>query len=258
MIVSACIFAYLVAVGVAWSLIGRFSDWRNPAYEPLGLLAALLWPVALATTIGQALTKGVFGMSKVLLGIGIVALFGLMTCGGACGSYNAAVALDEQAGAAWGQIETSVQRRADLIPNLVEVVKGYAGHENATLKAVVEARAKATAMTLDPSKATPRQMAEWQAAQGGLSQALGRLMMITEQYPNLKADARFGELQAQLEGTENRIAVARRDYNEAARSVNGHCRSLPLGVFMCPMAKVRERPYFEADAASKAVPKVKF
>lgn len=137
----------------------------------------------------------------------------------ACGWQSIPTAKNEVE-ASLAEINNQYKRRSDLIPNLVNVVKGYAKHEQETLSAVTEARAKATAMNLDISKASPEDIQKWQAAQGGLSQALGRLMMITEQYPNLKADANFRDLQAQLEGTENRITVARNRYIETVKQFN--------------------------------------
>lgn len=148
--------------------------------------------------------------------LAVVALIGVWFVG----DYNEMVTKEESVETVWGDVQTYYQRRADLIPNLVNTVKGYAGHENATLQAVIEARAKATQITIDPTNATPEQLAAYQSAQGELSQALGRLMAISEAYPDLKANENFRDLQAQLEGTENRIATARQNYNEAVKDFN--------------------------------------
>ena len=142
-------------------------------------------------------------------------------------SYNGLVKADEQVKAAWSQVENVYQRRADLIPNLVATVKGYAEHESETLESVVEARSRATQMTVDPENLDAEQIAEFQKAQGELSQALGRLIMLQENYPDLKANQNFRDLQAQLEGTENRIATERMKFNETARSYNTMVRSFP-------------------------------
>ena len=140
--------------------------------------------------------------------VAIIAIWGVT-------SYNGLVKMDEGVNTAWSNVENQYQRRADLIPNLVETVKGYVAHESETLEGVIAARAKATQVVVDPTNATAEQIAAFQAAQGELSQALGRLMAISESYPDLKASANFSALQSQLEGTENRISVARRDYGRA-------------------------------------------
>ena len=146
-------------------------------------------------------------------------------------TYNKLVEQEEVVNQKWADVQTQYQRRADLIPNLVNTVKGYAAHESETLEAVVAARTKATQITIDPSNATPEQIAAFQEAQGEVSQALGRLLAITEAYPDLKANEQFSELQAQLEGTENRIAESRRLFNEAAQKYNVSVRSFPANLF---------------------------
>ena len=173
------------------------------------------------------------------------------------GSYNDLVNKQEPVTAAWSQVENVYQRRSDLIPNLVNTVKGYADFEKSTLTAVIEARAKATSMNIDASKLTPDQIQAFQANQGGLSQALGKLMMVVEQYPNLKANEGFLNLQAQLEGTENRITVERQKYNLEAQKYNTSRRQFPTSI-IASMFGFESKPYFEAEAGSKFAPKVVF
>lgn len=170
-------------------------------------------------------------------------------------SYNGLIGADEKTKSAWGQVQAQIQRRADLIPMLVETVKGYATHEQATLEAVVAARAKATQVTIDP--ADPQSLAQFKASQGELSAVLGRLMAISEAYPNLKADRGFIRLQDELAGTENRIATARRDYNDSVRDYNTAIRSFP-GILVAGTAGLRPRAFFEAEEASAKPPAVKF
>lgn len=159
-------------------------------------------------------------MKKGLMALAAVAVILLGIFFWAKDSYNRMVAADEQVGAAWSQVENVYQRRADLIPNLVATVKGYAEHESKTLENVIAARSKATQVTVDPSTLSAEDLARFNEAQGELSGALGRLLMITENYPDLKANQNFSDLQAQLEGTENRIATERMKFNEAARNYN--------------------------------------
>ena len=172
-------------------------------------------------------------------------------------SYNGLVKADEQVKAAWSQVENVYQRRADLIPNLVATVKGYAEHESETLESVVEARSKATQVSVDPENLDPDRIAEYQAAQGELSQALGRLIMLQENYPDLKANQNFRDLQAQLEGTENRIATERMKFNETARSYNTMVRSFPKNIF-ASMFGFETKGYFEASEGAQTAPKVEF
>ena len=159
----------------------------------------------------------------VLLVLAIVVFWGV-------GRYNSMVGAEESVETAWSQVENQYQRRADLIPNLVETVKGYASHESETLEGVIAARARATQMTIDPANATPEQLAAYQEAQGQLSQAHGRLMAVAEAYPDLKANTNFRDLQAQLEGTENRITVARQNFNETAKQYNTMIRKFPNNI----------------------------
>ena len=171
--------------------------------------------------------------------------------------YNGLVSMDEGVQTKWADVETQYQRRADLIPNLVNTVKGYAAHESETLQAVVEARAKATSMNIDPTNMSAEQIANFQKAQDGVSSALGRLLVTVEKYPDLKANENFKELQAQLEGTENRISVARRDYNEAARKYNTSLRSFPKNI-LAGMFGFEKKAYFEAQEGSEQAPTVQF
>jgi len=172
-------------------------------------------------------------------------------------NYNGLVASEESVNSQWANVESQYQRRADLIPNLVETVKGYATHESSTLEGVVAARAKATQVTVDPTKLTAEKLQEFQAAQGQLSSALGKLIMIKESYPELKANQNFLELQAQLEGTENRITVERGRYNDIAKEYNTNMRTFPTNIF-AKLFDFEKKPYFEAEKGSEKAPKVKF
>lgn len=171
--------------------------------------------------------------------------------------YNGLVVQQEEVETAWAQVENQYQRRIDLIPNLVATVKGYATHEQETLQGVIDARAKATQVTVDPTNATPEQLAAFQAAQGELSQALGRLLAVAESYPDLKANENFRDLQQQLEGTENRIAVARQNFNDAARKYNTEIRRFPKNIIAGAFGFER-KPYFEAEEGANKAPKVEF
>ena len=173
------------------------------------------------------------------------------------GRYNAIITAEENVNTAWSQVENQYQRRADLIPNLVETVKGYAAHESETLEGVIAARAKATQVVVDPTNASAEQIAAFQAAQGELSQALGRLMAISENYPDLKANQNFGALQSQLVGTENRITVARNNFNEVARQFNTMIRRFPTNI-IANMMSMEKRAYFEATEGAEVAPKVEF
>lgn len=172
-------------------------------------------------------------------------------------AYNGFVNKQVNVEGAWAQVETQYQRRADLIPNLVSTVKGYAAHEQETLQAVVEARAKATQISIDPNNATPEQLAAYQAAQGELEQALGRLMAIAESYPDLKANENFKQLQDQLEGTENRIAYARTMFNNTTKEYNTAIRRFP-GSIIASMFGFQSKPFFEAEAGAEKAVKVEF
>ncbi|MGL4908713.1 MAG: LemA family protein [Bacteroidales bacterium] len=174
-----------------------------------------------------------------------------------CGYYNKPVTMQEKVDATWAQVQNQYQRRADLIPNLVETVKGYAKHEQETLQGVIEARAKATQVTISPDKLDAASIKQFQAAQSQVSSALGRLMAISENYPNLKANQNFLELQAQLEGTENRIAVERRNFNEAVQTYNAYIRRFPNNIF-AGMFNFEKKAYFEAEEGAEKAPSVKF
>ena len=182
--------------------------------------------------------------------IAVLVLWGMST-------YNGLISLREDVNSQWSNVESQYQRRSDLIPNLVATVKGYATHESSTLEGVVAARAKATQVTIDPAKLTPEKLQEYQAAQGQVSSALGKLLMITENYPDLKANQNFLELQAQLEGTENRISVERNRFNEVAQSYNTTIRRFPT-VILSGMFGFDKKPYFEAEKGTDKAPAVKF
>lgn len=182
--------------------------------------------------------------------IAIVLLWGVW-------GYNGLVNDSENVDNNWANVETQYQRRADLIPNLVNTVKGYATHEKETLEGVMKARSEAIQTKVDPTNLTPQKLAEYQKAQAGISQALGRLMVIQERYPDLKANQNFQELQAQLEGTENRINVARKDFNDAAKKYNVSIRSFPKNI-LAKMFGFEKKVYFEAQSGAEKAPEVKF
>lgn len=187
----------------------------------------------------------------IVLGIvAVVLIWGVTT-------YNGLVSKDEKVASAWANVETVYQRRADLIPNLVNTVKGYAAHEQETLAQVTEARAKSTAISIDPSTATPAEMEAWMKAQGEVSSALGRLIAISENYPELKANQNFLELQKQLEGTENRISTERRKYNEEVRGYNAKIRRFPTNL-IAGMFGFEKRVMFEAQEGAEVAPVVEF
>ena len=175
----------------------------------------------------------------------------------AIGGYNGMVKMDEQVQNKWANVETQYQRRADLIPNLVSTVKGYAKHEQQTLEDVVKARSEATQVKVDAENLTPEKLAAFQKAQSGVSSALGRLLAVAENYPDLKANQNFLELQSQLEGTENRITVARKDFNDTAKSYNQAIRQFPKNI-LAGMFGFEKKSYFEAEAGSEKAPKVEF
>jgi len=175
-----------------------------------------------------------------------------------CG-YNTMQQQEEKVFKAWGDIEATLQRRADLIPNLVETVKGYAAHERETLEAVINARAKATGIKLSADDLSdPAALQKLQQAQGQLSSALSRLLVVAEQYPDLKANENFKDLQNQLEGTENRINVARQRYNQTVEEFNGSIRSFPNSLTNSLLLHLKRKEYIKADEAAQAAPKVKF
>ena len=173
------------------------------------------------------------------------------------GMYNSMVRTDETVSQAWAQVENVYQRRADLVPNLVATVKGYAEHESSTLEAVVEARAKATQATVDPSTLSEEELARFMSAQNELGTAIGRLLVSVERYPDLKANQNFLELQAQLEGTENRITVERQKFNEAARNYNVTIRRFPNNIF-AGMFGFEKKGYFKASEGAEQAPIVSF
>lgn len=184
--------------------------------------------------------------------IGFIVLASQSSCG-----YNDMVAKDENVEAAWANVQNAYQRRADLIPNLVNTVKGAANFEQETLTRVIEARAKATSVNISPDNLTPENIQKFQQAQGELSSALSRLLVSVERYPELKANQNFLELQAQLEGTENRISVERRKFNEAVQDYNSYIRSFPRNL-IAGMFDFEKKGYFEADAGAQQAPTVQF
>lgn len=173
------------------------------------------------------------------------------------GTYNKLVASDEAVTAQWGNVENQYQRRSDLIPNLVATVKGYATHEQSTLEGVVEARAKATQVTVDPTNITPEALAKFQEAQSGVSSALSRLLVSVEAYPDLKANQNFLDLQSQLEGTENRISTERTRFNDVAKTFNTMIRKFPANI-IANMSGFTAKPYFKAEEGSEKAPEVQF
>lgn len=194
---------------------------------------------------------------KKWLTIGVIVLLVIIVYRLFVGSYNNMVSKDEQVSTQWSNVENQYQRRIDLIPNLVSTVKGYADFEKSTLTAVIEARASATQIKVDPKNLTPESIQQYQQAQGQLSVALGRLLAVAENYPNLKANQNFLELQAQLEGTENRIAVERNKFNEVAKDYNVYIRRFPQKL-LAGIYGFSSKAYFEADKGAEKVPQVKF
>ncbi|EHJ38770.1 LemA family protein [Leyella stercorea DSM 18206] len=190
------------------------------------------------------------GLIITIVVIALVAIWGIS-------SYNGLVSMDENVNNQWANVETQYQRRSDLIPNLVNTVKGYAKHESQTLESVMAARSQATQVKIDPSNCTPQQLAAYQKAQGDVTTALGKLLAITENYPDLKANQNFLELQSQLEGTENRINVARKDFNDTAKKYNTSLRRFPRNI-IASMFGFEKRNYFEAEAGAEKAPKVEF
>lgn len=190
------------------------------------------------------------GLIITIVVIVLVAIWGIS-------SYNGLVSMDENVSNQWANVETQYQRRSDLIPNLVNTVKGYAKHESETLESVMQARSQATQVKIDPSNCTPQQLAAYQKAQGDVTTALGKLLAITENYPDLKANQNFLELQSQLEGTENRINVARKDFNDTAKKYNTSLRRFPRNI-VASMFGFEKRNYFEAEAGAEKAPKVEF
>ena len=182
--------------------------------------------------------------------VAVVAIFFYAT-------YNGFIDKEEGVNAAWSNVETQYQRRSDLIPNLVNTVKGYAAHESQTLASVTEARARATSINLSAGELTPERLTQYQQAQAEVRTALGRLIAVAESYPDLKANQNFIELQSQLEGTENRIAVARKDFNDAARKYNVAVRRFPSNL-VAALFGFDQKPYFEAAEGTETAPQVEF
>jgi LemA protein len=196
-------------------------------------------------------------MKKTLIIVGVILLFVIIMFSWVSGKYNGLVTKEEGTKQAWAQVQNVYQRRSDLIPNLVETVKGVANFEKSTLTDVVNARAKATQITVDPSKLTPDQIQKFQGAQDGLSSSLGRLMVVMEKYPDLKANQNFLDLQTQLESTENRITVERRNFNEVVQDYNVSVRSFPSNIF-ASMFGFQQKGYFQAESGAEKAVKVKF
>lgn len=187
----------------------------------------------------------------VIAGLVLISIFSTIS------SYNRLVDAEEQISGQWAQVENVYQRRADLIPNLVNTVKGYASHERETLEGVIEARSKATSVNVNPENLNQESLSQFNQAQQGLSSALSRLMVVVERYPDLKASQNFRDLQAQLEGTENRIAVERKKFNDAVRSYNASIRRFPKNILANSFGFER-KAYFEADEGAEKAPEVTF
>ena len=196
-------------------------------------------------------------MKKSLIIIGVIVLIVIILFSWVKGSYNGMVTKQEAVSSQWAQVENVYQRRADLIPNLVSTVKGYADFEKQTLTDVITARSKATSVTIDPTKLNESNIQQFQQAQNGLSSALSRLMVVVEKYPELKANQGFLQLQAQLEGTENRIAVERRNFNTIAQEYNTMIRQFPRNIF-AGIFGFEKKGYFKADSGAEKAPKVTF
>lgn len=197
------------------------------------------------------------GLAKFLIAFGVFFLLAFAIYQWAVGFNNTAVGFEQDAKKSWGTVESSYQRRNDLIGNLVNTVKGAANFEKSTLTAVIEARAKATAVTIDPSNMTPEKLEEFQKSQTGVSSALSRLLVSVEAYPQLRANENFLKLQIELEGTENRINMARIGYNESVSIYNTHILRFP-GSFLAGIFNFKEMPYYKSDPGSEKAPKVEF
>jgi len=196
-------------------------------------------------------------MKKTWIVLAVVAVLLLVAYSSIKGSYNNMVTMQEGVTAQWSQVENVYQRRSDLIPNLVSTVKGYADFEKETLTQVIEARAKATAVNINPEKLDAQSMQNFQNAQSGLSSALSKLMVVVEKYPELKANQGFLDLQAQLEGTENRITVERQKFNQTAQTYNTFIRTFPKNIF-AGMFGFEKKAYFEAEKGAEKAPQVQF
>ncbi len=196
-------------------------------------------------------------MKKTWIILAVIAVVIFIVVSWYFGTYNKMVGMDEGVKSQWSQVENVYQRRSDLIPNLVNTVKGYADFEKETLTQVVEARAKATQVTVDPNKLDAQSIQNFQQAQTGLSSALGRLMVVMEKYPDLKANQNFLDLQSQLEGTENRITVERQKFNESAQVYNAYIRKIPNSI-IAGMGGFEKKAYFEAEKGAEKAPQVQF
>jgi LemA protein len=192
-----------------------------------------------------------------LITLAVIVIVAIMIFAWGSRVYNGMVTMQESVTSQWGNVETQYQRRADLIPNFVNTVKGAANFEQSTLTQVIEARAKATSVKIDPTNMTPEALQQFQSAQGELSSALGRLMVVVEKYPELRATQNFRDLQVELEGTENRISVERRKFNEVAQSYNIYIRRFPQN-FLAGMFGFQAKPYFEAMEGAEKAPQVSF
>lgn len=207
-------------------------------------------PVSVTNTAGStSVTKKKWFIPAVIGGVILLIIVWFV------GSYNSLVSQRENVRKTFANVQTQYQRRADLVPNLVSTVKGAANFEQKTLTEVTNARAKATSVSIDPSKATPAQLQQYQQSQGELGSALGRLLAVAENYPQLKATENFRDLQSQLEGTENRIAVARKDYNDVSGSFNGRIQRFPTSI-VAGISNVEQFPYFQADQGADKAPSV--
>ena len=196
-------------------------------------------------------------MNKSLITLGVIGFLIFLLGFSGCRSYNNMVTKDETVTKSWQEVENQYQRRMDLIPNLVNTVQGYADFEKSTITAVIEARSKATSISINPDKLDAESLKNFQQAQGQLSGALSRLLVVAEQYPNLKANENFMNLQAELAGTENRISFGRTKFNEAAQDYNTYIRTFPRNIW-AGMFGFAKRAYFEADAGAEKAPSVKF
>ena len=221
-----------------------FDEWKNYLEE--------IRKMVISDLPKTKVMKGTRNLTLLIV-LGIVVIFVFWGCSG----YNQLVKQDETVQNKWNDVQSSYQRRADLIPNLVNTVKGEANFEQTTLQNVIEARSRATQMRVDPADLTPEKIQEFQQAQGQLSTALGRLLMITENYPNLRANDAFRNLQTQLEGTENRINVARNDFNAAVNKYNTKVRSFPTNIFAGIMGFERKQG-FTAEQGAEQAPDVQF
>ncbi len=189
--------------------------------------------------------------------IGVIVILALIIYGNIKNKYNRMVQMEQTVESQWSNVENVYQRRADLIPNLVNTVKGYAEHEQETFQKVIEARSKATSTNINAENLSPEKLKQFQQTQSALSSALSRLMVVVERYPNLKANENFKQLQAQLEGTENRISVERRKFNEAARSYNTYINQFPQKIY-AGLFDFDEKAYFEAEEGAEKAPEVEF